>query len=151
MQHLLWKNVLLISENINTGMNGKWETKQLKVSIYFQEINKKYRKNITVVCWQSWRRCPCCSWPGGGAGSGGRTGAGSPWPRASPAPAGGTRGSPPPHLGQIYSGFYLFIYYPNPLCWGRVEALPLLSHVTVTVLGALWLLKDFNNVKGASE
>ena len=25
-------------------MNGKWETKQLKVSIYFQEINKKYKK-----------------------------------------------------------------------------------------------------------
>ena len=25
-------------------MNGKWETKQSKVSIYFQEINKKYKK-----------------------------------------------------------------------------------------------------------
>ena len=45
--------VLLITDYINIGMNGKWETKQLKVLIYFQEINKKYRKNITVVCWQS--------------------------------------------------------------------------------------------------
>ena len=36
--------VLLITDYINIGMNGKWETKQLKVSIYFQEINKKYKK-----------------------------------------------------------------------------------------------------------
>ena len=37
--------ILLITDyNINIGMNGKWETKQLKVTIYFQEINKKSKK-----------------------------------------------------------------------------------------------------------
>ena len=41
----------------------------------------------------------------------------------------------------------IFIYYPNPLRRSEVEALPLLVLVqTDTVVGALWLLNDFNNV-----